>query len=232
MMMKNLRRSEVKYEPRLLIAAGAIAGAMLLIGVLGDSISDGARFAFDSTVLLWARGGAMHGSPIGPAWFKAAMIDITAVGGVTVLVLVVTLVSGFLVLKRRWFTLGLLLGGTVSGSLTVSLIKNLVGRPRPEITDHLVQVSSLSFPSGHAANSAIVYLTMAALIDQIVEGSGARLYVIGSAASLVILIGFSRVYLGVHWPSDVLAGWVFGTLWAIAWWEIGVRGHAKPAGAQ
>ncbi|MEO5865707.1 MAG: phosphatase PAP2 family protein [Sphingomonas sp.] len=224
--------ADIRHPPWLLWAAGAVAFAVLSIATLGDAIEDGAQFAFDKAILLWARGGTMHGPPIGPAWFKAAMVDVTALGGVTALMLIVTLVSGFLIVQRHWLTLSLVLGGTVSGSIAVSVTKSLVGRARPMITDHLVQVSSLSFPSGHAANSAIVYLTMATLIDQIVEGRAARAYILVATALLVTLIGFSRVYLGVHWPSDVLAGWAFGTLWAIAWWAIGAWARARRAASQ
>ena len=211
----------VRHTPWLLGAAAAVALAVLFIAVLGDAIEDGAQFSFDRAILLWARGGSAHGAPIGPDWFRAAMLDVTAIGGVTVLVLMVALVAGFLALQRHWLTLALVLGGTISGSLAVTLVKNLVGRARPTITDHLVNVSSQSFPSGHAANSAIVYLTMATLLSQLVERRAARTYLFVAAALIVSLIGASRIYLGVHWPSDVLAGWAFGTLWAVAWWAIG-----------
>ena len=210
-----------RHPPWPLRAAAAVAAAVLFIGVLGDAIEDGAHFGFDRAILLWARGGSAHGAPIGPDWFRAAMLDITAIGGVTVLVLMVVLVAGFLAIGRHWLTLALVLGGTISGSLVVTLVKNMVGRARPTITDHLVNVSSLSFPSGHAANSAIVYLTMATLLSQLVERRAGRIYLFTAAMLIVLLIGASRIYLGVHWPSDVLAGWAFGTLWAVAWWAIG-----------
>lgn len=211
----------IRNPPWLLAAAGAVALAVLLVAVLGGAIDHGAQFSFDRAILLWARGGSAHGVPIGPGWFRAAMIDITAIGGVTVLVLMVLLVAGFLAIGRHWLTLSLVLGGTISGSLAVSIVKALVGRARPTVTDHLVTVASESFPSGHAANSAIVYLTMTTLLSQLVEGRAARSYLFAAAALIVTLIGASRVYLGVHWPSDVLAGWAFGTLWAVAWWALG-----------
>ncbi len=215
------KQPDVTSMPWLIAAAGMFAGAILLVAWLGDMISDGAHFAFDQNILLWARGGIANGTPVGPLWFRAAMVDITALGGTTALVLIVTLVSGFLMIRYYWFTLALVLAGTVSGSIVVVLIKNLVGRERPTLTDHLVQVSSLSFPSGHAANSAIVYLTMAVLINRTVSDRIGQAYISAAAVLLVGLIGFSRVYVGVHWPSDVLAGWAFGTLWAVAWWAIG-----------
>lgn len=226
----------LRHPPWLLRAAAAVAVAILFIGVLGDAIEDGAQFSFDKAILLWVRGGSAHGAPIGPDWFRAAMLDVTAIGGVTVLVLMIVLVAGFLALQRHWLTLGLVLGGTISGSLAVTIVKNLVGRARPAITDHLVPVSTLSFPSGHAANSAIVYLTMATLLSQLVERRAARTYLFAGAALIVTMIGASRVYLGVHWPSDVLAGWAFGTLWAAAWWAIGawarLRRESRRAAAE
>ena len=219
----------VRHTPWLYGAAAAVAAAVLFIGILGDAIEDGAQFSFDKAILLWARGGSAHGVPIGPDWFRAAMLDVTAIGGVTVLVLMVALVAGFLALQRHWLTLALVLGGTISGSLVVTLIKNIVGRARPTVVDHLVNVSTLSFPSGHAANSAIVYLTMATLLSQLVERRAARTYLFVAAAAIVTVIGASRIYLGVHWPSDVLGGWAFGTLWAVAWWAIGAWARLRRA---
>jgi membrane-associated phospholipid phosphatase len=222
----------LREPPWLLRAVAAIAAAVLLVALIGAAIGHGTQFAFDRAILLWARGGDAHGAPIGPDWFRAAIIDITAIGGVTVLVLMVLLVAGFLAIGRHWLTLGLVLGGTISGSLVVTLIKNMVGRVRPTIVDHLVNVSSLSFPSGHAANSAIVYLTMATLLSQLVQQRAARAYLFVAAGLIVALIGASRIYLGVHWPSDVLAGWAFGTLWAVAWWAIGAWARLRRASHQ
>ena len=220
----------IHHPPWLMIGAGAVAVGILLLGLVGDAFEDGVQLDFDRTILLWMRHGTMHGAPIGPAWLKLAMIDITAIGGATVLPVIIAITAGFLAVRRLWLTLWLVLGGTISGSIAVTIVKALVARARPELTDHLVQVSSASFPSGHAANSAIVYLTIATLIVQIVEGRAARLYILITAALLVTIIGISRIYLGVHWPSDVLAGWSFGTLWALAWWCLGAWLRLKRAG--
>ncbi|MEO8375252.1 MAG: phosphatase PAP2 family protein [Sphingomonas bacterium] len=220
----------IRHPPWLLIGAGAVAAGILLLGLVGLLIDRGLQFDFDRAILLGMRHGTMHGAPIGPAWLKLAMIDITAIGGATVLPMIVVITAGFLAIRRLWLTMWLVLGGTITGSIAIGLVKTLVARARPELTDHLVQVTSESFPSGHAANSAIVYLTIATLIVQIVEGRGARTYILAITAFLVTLIGISRVYLGVHWPSDVLAGWSFGTLWALAWWALGAWLRLKRAG--
>jgi membrane-associated phospholipid phosphatase len=203
---------DIRHPPWLLIGAGAVALAVLILGLVGTLIDRGWQFGFDSSILLAMRGGTMHGTPIGPVWLKQAMIDVTAMGGETAL------------------TFWLVLGGTISGSVAVGIAKALIGRARPALTDHLVQVTSASFPSGHAANSAIIYLTIASLIVQIVEERRARTYILIVAALLVTAIGVSRVYLGVHWPSDVIAGWSFGTLWALAWWSLGAWARLRRAG--
>ena len=224
---------DIRRPPSLRIAAGAVAAAVLLLGVAGLVIDRGFLFRFDGPVLLAMRHGTMHGAPIGPAWMESAMVDVTALGGPTVLVLIIAVTVGFLAVQRLWLTMWLVLGGTISGSLAIALAKLLVAFSRLDqrLPDHLVQVSSASFPSGHAANSAIVYLTMATLIAQIVDHRAARVYILAAAALLVTAIGFSRVYLGVHWPSDVLAGWSFGLLWALAWWTLGAWLRFRRAGA-
>ncbi len=212
---------DVRHPPWLFYAAGALALAVFVIAFLGATIARGHQFAFDRAIMLAMREPENMRVPEGPAWLKQVMIDVTALGGETVLTLIVIVAAGFLAITRRWLTFWLVLGGTISGSWAVALIKTTVARPRPALIDHVVEVWSASFPSGHAANSAIIYLTVSLLLMQIVEGRIARWYMIAVAVLLVTAIGVSRVYLGVHWPSDVLAGWSFGTLWALGWWSLG-----------
>lgn len=220
----------VRHLPWLLIAGAALGLAVLLVSVVGTLIDRGWELSVDRGIMLWTRHGGMHGAPIGPRWVKAAMVDITALGGVTILTTFTVIAVLFLALKRLWLTMLLVIGGTVSGAVAVSVAKGIVARPRPDIVDHLVTVSSASFPSGHATSSAIVYLTLAALIMQIVRGRVVRFYIMSVAGLLVIAIGCSRVYLGVHWPSDVLTGWSFGALWALMWWGIGAWARLRRAG--
>ena len=218
-------------QPRwLLWACTAIAVGVLLLVIVGAAIDRGHVFAFDRALLLALRRPGDLAVPVGPHWLEAAVIDVTALGGTTVLTLIVTITAIALAIERRWLTLALALGATIGGSITVDLAKTFVGRARPDVVPHLVEVTSLSFPSGHSANSAIVYLTLATLLIQAIPDAGLRRYVIGVAVVLVAAIGISRVYLGVHWPSDVLAGWSFGTLWALAWWSIGARIRLARAG--
>jgi membrane-associated phospholipid phosphatase len=202
-----------------LIAAIAVAvGAIALLLLAGITITRH-PFAIDRTIIV-----AVHGA--GPVWLRQAMIDVTALGSSTVLTVVVAASAALLLVRGLWLTAVLTVAATATGALAVQVLKSLFARTRPDIVDHLVTVGGASFPSGHSANSAIVYLTLAGLLAQVARGSATRRFLLVAAVLLVTWIGASRVYLGVHWPSDVLAGWSFGTLWALGWWLAGARARA------
>ncbi|MCP3732357.1 phosphatase PAP2 family protein [Sphingomonas sp. MG17] len=221
---------DIRHPPWAFIALAALAGAVALVTVLGATIARGHQFAFDRAIMLALREPGNLAMPEGPVWLRQAMIDLTALGGETILTLVAALTIGFLLVNRHLLTAALVFAGTTTGSIGVSLAKSLVGRQRPALVDHLVEVGSASFPSGHAANSAIVYLTITLVLMQIVEAKRARWFLFTATVLLVAAIGASRVYLGVHWPSDVLAGWSFGALWALAWWAVGSWLRSRRAG--
>jgi undecaprenyl-diphosphatase len=172
--------------------------------------------ALDRYLLLALRNPADLSDPIGPAWLQRAAVDITALGGHTVLVLLVLAAAALLLLTRRREDAAWLLGATAGAMLLNHLLKAAFARARPDLVDHLVTVVSPSFPSGHALMSAAFYLTLAGLLGR-AEGvrTPIRRSLLGLAVMLVVLIGLSRVYLGVHWPSDVLGGWSLGALWAL-----------------
>jgi undecaprenyl-diphosphatase len=158
--------------------------------------------------------------PLGPVWLGLVARDITALGSVAVLSLIVGIATLFLVLvKRRWTALFLLLS-TSGGIATTFLLKDLFGRARPELFPHGDIVSTASFPSGHAMISALVYLTLGALVAGVTTSRTLKAYVMAVALTLTAIIGASRVYLGVHWPTDVLAGWAAGAVWALIWWTL------------
>jgi undecaprenyl-diphosphatase len=173
------------------------------------------------------------GKPVGPPWLPGVMRDVTALGGATVLVLVVLSVTGALAIRRQYAALALLLAATLGGRFLNAALKDLFARPRPDLALHLTDVRSLSFPSGHAMDSAVIYLTLAALLARLVKPLALKLYVLGLAAFVTFLIGLSRVYLGVHYPSDVLAGWTAGLAWATLCWTLASylqrRGAVEPA---
>ncbi|WP_236696921.1 phosphatase PAP2 family protein [Sphingomonas sp. Leaf257] len=191
------------------VAAGAVALALLLL--FGLAV-DHWPFDWDRAILTGLR---THASSPG---LRAAAVDFTALGSVPVLVLMVV-GAAVLLLARGWWLLALMtaLSG-ISGGAVVTWVKLMVARPRPDLVPHWVDVHNASFPSGHAAGSAMVYLTLAALATQLTDHRRVRHAIVGIAVLLVGAIGVSRVYLGVHWPSDVAAGWSFGTIWALGWW--------------
>lgn len=209
----------VRRPSRLLWAAAVLAG-LIALALAGSMLTDAAPYGWDRAILLSLRVPGDTAQPIGPGWLHHAMVAITALGDGTILTMVVVGVSGLLLVRRLALTAGLVLVATASGALIAAQAKFWFGRPRPELVAHLVDASGLSFPSGHATNSAIVYLTLAGLVSQVEHGRAVRRYLLALAIFLVGAIGTSRVYLGVHWPSDVLAGWSLGTLWALGWWGI------------
>jgi undecaprenyl-diphosphatase len=183
----------------------------------------------DQQILLALRQAGNPAQGVGPAWLQGGMRDITALGSPVVLVLVVLAAATWLWVRRQKGAFVLLLASTLGARLLNAFLKGLFARPRPDLELHLTPVSSLSFPSGHAMDSAAIYLTIAALLAQEVQPRAQRLYLLGLAASLSFVIGVSRVYLGVHYPSDVLAGWCAGLAWALLCWT--VARHLQKRGA-
>ncbi|WP_425228981.1 phosphatase PAP2 family protein [Sphingomonas sp.] len=217
----------VRRPPPLLIGAGLIALAVAL--VLGAGAALGRwPVGWDQAIIVGLRRWAVSGAA--PSWLREAASDVTALGSVTVLTLVVIAGAGLLIAQRHYLTALAAVLAAITGGQAVSLIKHLIHRPRPTLVEHWASVHDLSFPSGHSASSAVVYLTLAALATQVMRERAARRYLLGAAIMLVGAIGVSRVYLGVHWPSDVLAGWSLGTLWALGWWFLTARFRASRGG--
>lgn len=213
--MKPLSRI-LSIERALLISLILIGSALFAFFKIASEVAEGDTAAFDRMILTSLRSTADPHVPIGPKWLPEAMTDLTAFGSTTGLLLVCSAVVLFLLLSRRVRTAGFVLAATIGGMSLAGLLKLAYARPRPDLVPHLVEVTSSSFPSGHATDSALVYLTLAALLARTVPERALRIYTIGVAILLTLLIGSSRVYLGVHWPSDVVAGWTLGAAWALA----------------
>ena len=163
----------VARPPRLLWAIGCLAVAVAIC-LIGGFLVDHYPFGFDRAILLWFRDPADLARAAGPDWVRRAMVDFTALGGGTVLTTWVVLTLGLLAVRRLWLTAGLVLAATLLGSILSGQAKLLFARPRPDLVEHLVEARGLSFPSGHATNSAIIYLTLALLISQVVPGRATR----------------------------------------------------------
>jgi len=210
------QRADRSPKPAWIVALlAAIASFAYVFLTLGSEVGEGDSRRIDRAILLALRVPGHLGTPRGPGWLRESVTDMSSLGSPTVLTLVVLLACGYLVSRRRPYLAGLALAVIGSGTLAASLFKTWFDRARPDVVPHLVPAYSLSFPSGHAADSAMVYLTLAMLITPTEKRRSTRIFLLCSAISLTIMIGLTRLYLGVHWPSDVLAGWIFGSGWAL-----------------
>jgi undecaprenyl-diphosphatase len=213
-----------------LIAVAAILLAGFLI--LASEVTEGETLAFDKAILLSLRNPADHAQPIGPAWLVGAMRDITSLGSVTVLSLLTLAAAGFALVAGRPALALLMVAAVAGGSALSTILKVVFARPRPDFVAHGVEVFTQSFPSGHAMLSAVAYLTLGVLVARIVPDRRSKAYVLALCTVLTLAVGASRVYLGVHYPTDVLAGWALGALWAmlclvVAWFIAERRADAK-----
>ncbi len=202
-------------------AVGGILAGILIFATIALLVHSGATASFDRDLLLAMRRPdlSLRGSPA----FQVAARDITSLGGDVLLTLITAVTAGFLALdgKRR---MAVFLGASIlTGSLLSTFLKDLFHRPRPEIVPHAVYASSGSFPSGHSMLSAITYLTLGALLARSHRRRTLKIYFVTLAIFLTLLVGISRIYLGVHWPTDVLAGWTAGAVWALVCWLIAGR---------
>ncbi|MBZ9672205.1 phosphatase PAP2 family protein [Mesorhizobium sp. ES1-3] len=209
-----------RIEFPVLLAGLVIAGGLWGFVELMEVARATAPHGFDTEILLAFRQPGQPGVPIGPSWLEGAMRDITSLGSTSVLALVTTATIIYLLLIRRRGTALLILVAVAGGEVLSSLLKVGVDRPRPELVSHLVNETSLSFPSGHAMLSAVTYLTLGSLAARFLPGRTAKVYVLFLAVLTTVLVGVSRIYLGVHWPSDVLAGWCAGFAWAMLCWLV------------
>jgi undecaprenyl-diphosphatase len=212
--LSGLERRELAW---LLVGlAGCIL--LLLFLALAGEVMEGETLAFDKKIVLGFRKADDPSMPIGPAWVTSVLLDLTSLGGPTVLGLVVLSVIGFLVLQTRYRTAFFIFMTAATGEVVSYAMKSTFARPRPTVVPHLREAFSSSFPSGHAMQSAIIYLTLGAMLMRITESRLTKIYCCGMAMLLTLLVGVSRVWLGVHYPTDVLAGWTVGLFWASICW--------------
>lgn len=201
----------------LAVLCGSALAALSFAYVAGETREGGLQ-RVDETWLLMLREASDRSNPIGPRWFELAVADVTSLGGFAVLTLLVIAISLYLVATGKRAAALLVFCATVSGAILSEVLKFEYARPRPDLVSHLVEVQSGSFPSGHAMLSAITYLTLGALLARFHERRAAKALLLSLGVATTLMVGGSRVYLGVHWPTDVLAGWSLGAAWAALWW--------------
>jgi undecaprenyl-diphosphatase len=230
--MLNRIRSAERHELTVLVLVAVLAGVLWCFAELGENVVQGETRSFDETVLLALRSPGDRSDPIGPKWFEELARDFTALGGVGVLTCLTLGIAGFLTLQGKRRTMIFLLISVGGGLLLSTLLKHAFDRPRPDLVPHGSLVYTSSFPSGHSMMAAVTYLTLAALLMRTVAGRRVKMYLLVLALLLMVCVGISRVYLGVHWPTDVLAGWTVGAAWAIICWLaarwLQRRGHVEP----
>jgi len=220
--VKRPRLRVPRDRQELLILAGAVLILALIwvFAVLAGKVMEGDTRQFDEWVLSALRQEADPGRVKGPWWLQAGAEDLTALGSPTVLGLTVLAVTGYLFLHGLYRNGLFIFSASVGGWVLNWLLKAAFERTRPDIVPHLREVMSSSFPSGHALTSAAVYLTLGALLMRIAQGRLAKYYCIAIAMFLTFLVGSSRVFLGVHYPTDVIAGWLIGMTWALLCWVV------------
>lgn len=205
-----------REELAMLFTSLALVTGTWLVLELSDELIEGTAHDLDRWIVMALRRSTDSPDPVGPRWLQVAARDVTALGSRAVLTLATTAVAVFFSLMRRHREALLLVGGTLGGVVTMSVLKLLVARPRPIQVPGIIDDASSSFPSGHAMLSAIVYLSLGSILSSLVTARRLQNYIFAVALSLTFLVGLSRVYLGVHYPTDVLAGWTLGLLWGVA----------------
>lgn len=185
---------------------------ILAFALLAGEMLEGDTRAFDMALF-----GAAQSLQLAHPRFFETMRDFSGLGGTIVLTLVTAITVGYLALVSMRASALLVAVSTISGSICVKVLKIAFGRARPDTAYAELVTTTLSFPSGHATMSAVVFLTLGALVASTRPLWIERIYILCAAATMTVLVGISRVALGVHWATDVLGGWAFGSAWAIAW---------------
>lgn len=221
-----------RVEARTLVVVLLLAGMLWTFASLAAGIAGGRTHAWDESFLLALREPGDPNDPVGGGHAEEAMRDLTALGGATWLILLTAAAAGALALLGQARSSAVLVAAVAGGQVLSHLTKGAFERPRPSLVSHEAYVHTASFPSGHSMMAAVTYLTLAVMLARAAPSRALKAYVIAVAVLLTAAVGVSRVYLGVHWPSDVLAGWMIGAAWALlcyllADW-LGRRGGIEP----
>lgn len=210
-MQETMRLSPSRFSPRARKTALLIGTVSLAVGLfikITSELLEHEVFGLDRTILIAF---AQARTP----WLTEKAVDLTALGSITLVVLISAIaLCVLLLIKDRMGALQLVAASVGAGILT-STIKNYVDRPRPEVVPQLIQVSGFSYPSGHSLTAASLYLTLAILVCRHLHRTGHRIAILAMTVGIILMVGASRIYLGVHYPSDVASGLMLGMAWAL-----------------
>lgn len=205
--------SRLRKETALVVALLLIVAGLWAFIEVVDEVGEG-ETDIDTAVMGWVHG-AQGGDPRGPAWLEVAALDLTALGGAPVLVLMIALIAGFLALIGLYRDMVLVLVASLLGLGVSTVLKEFFDRERPDEGVRLAEVFTASFPSGHTMLATVTYLTLGAILSASRPRRRERFYIIAASVLIVAVVGITRVYLGVHFPTDVLAGWSVGLAWTV-----------------
>jgi undecaprenyl-diphosphatase len=231
--IERFLRSLPPIEPLVLIVLAVCAASLWGFIKTADAVLENETQAFDRWMLSALRDPANPADPIGPPWVEEMARDVSALGGFTWITFATVVIAIYLWIDDKTRMAVLLFAATASGALLSLILKSVFARPRPDLVPHLSQVFTSSFPSGHSMIAAVVYLTMGSLLASVISNRTLKVYVLAIAVMLTTAVGLSRIYLGVHYPTDVLAGWLAGLVWALFCWIVArvlqVRGRVETA---
>ncbi|QDH72356.1 phosphatase PAP2 family protein [Brevundimonas sp. M20] len=210
----RIARTEIAALSALLVIA---LGVMAFVE-LADDMTEADGQMFDLQVLHWLQ--PVAGEPRGPWWLHEAAADLTSLGGISVLTLFAVIAFSFLLIQRKRLSALLLVVGLLGGVCLSEGLKALFERERPPLAYQAVETLNASFPSGHALLSTVFYLTVGVMLTRAFPQKRFKAFILGCAITIAMLIGLTRVYLGAHWASDVIAGWCAGAAWAMALWLV------------
>lgn len=219
---KNQKNS-IWFPILILIAIIIIAGALWLFVELTDEVLEGETHTFDTRILLAMRDADDISDPCGPKWLEEMGRDFTALGGIPVLGLVTTACVGGMFITGYRRTSYLILFAVIGGAILTFSLKSGIDRPRPDLVPYGSHIYTRSFPSGHAMLSTITYLSLGFLLTGRYKQIIMQIYIVMVSILIACLVGLSRVYLAVHWPTDVIAGWALGSAWTLFCWIIGYK---------
>ena len=215
---------------RTLVGLALIAAALAAFLRLGAAVKSGETLGLDRRIMLALRDPAYPGQPRGSFWTRDLSHDLMALGGVAVLTLTVVVAVIFLWVNGRRRHAGVLLGTVLAATFVGELVRSAFNRPRPDLVAYGDYFSESSFPSGHSHIATVVWMTLALIVASLERSRTGKATALTTGVFISLTAGVTRVYFGVHWPSDVLGGWLLGVAWAVAAWMV-LRAWTKDPGA-